>query len=83
MPHITQRHFPKDRLSQGTTQTSLHVRAIQSRATGARHQHRRIYKSSFLKWKPGPQGKVARVGHDHKTHAIFFDLLYEVFPKQK
>jgi len=43
MSRIPQRHFPMDRLSQqGKTQTSLHVRAIRSRATGARHRHRKI-----------------------------------------
>jgi len=31
----------------------------------------------------GPQQTVARMGHDHKTDAIFFDLFHEVFPKQK
>ena len=37
---IPQTHFPKDRLSQqGKTQTNLHVRAIRSRATGARQRH--------------------------------------------
>jgi len=47
---IPQRHFVKDRLlQQGKTQTSLHVRAIRSRANGARHRHRRICKSSLLK----------------------------------
>jgi len=49
---IPKRHFLKDRLSQkGKTQTSLHVRAVRSRATGARHRHRRICESSLLKWK--------------------------------
>jgi len=55
MSQIPQRHFPKDRLSQqGKTQTSLHVRAILPRATGARHRHRKICKSSLLKWKRWP-----------------------------
>jgi len=84
MSQIPQRYFSKDRLSQqGKTQTCLHVRAIQSRASGARHRHRRIYKSSLLKWKHCLQRRVARMGHDHKTDVIFFDLFYEVFPKQK
>jgi len=40
MSQIPQRHLPKDRLSQqGKTQTTLHVRAIRSRAAGARHRH--------------------------------------------
>jgi len=30
-----------------------------------------------------PRPRVARMGHDHKTDAIIFDLFYEVFPKQK
>ena len=49
---IPQRHLPKHRLpQQGKTQISLHVRAIRSRATGARHRHRIICKSSLLNWK--------------------------------
>jgi len=40
-------------------------------------------KLSFLKWKHWPQRRVARMGHDHKIDATcFFDLFYEVFPKQ-
>jgi len=43
MSQIPQRHSPKDRLSQqGKTQTSLRVRAIRSRATGARHRQENL-----------------------------------------
>jgi len=69
---IPQRHFPKDWLSQqGKTQTSLHVSAIRSRATGARHRHRRISKSSLLKWKlwPSTEGSTKQK--------------WKVFPKRK
>jgi len=48
--------------------TATYERAIRSRATGARHRHRRICKSS-LQW---PSTEGARMGHDHKTDAIFF-----------
>jgi len=55
MSQIPQRHFTKDWLSQqGKTQTSLHVRVIRSRTTGARHRHSRICKSNLLKWKHWP-----------------------------
>jgi len=55
MSQIPQRHFPKDRLSQqGKTQTSLHICAIRSRATGAKHRHGRICKPHLLKWKHWP-----------------------------
>ena len=55
MSQIHQRHSPKDRLSQqGRTQTSLHVRAIWSRAIAAKHRHRWICKPSLLKWKHWP-----------------------------
>jgi len=53
MSQIPQRHFPKDRLSQ-QGKTGLHVRAIRSGATRAEHRHRRIWKSSLLKWKHWP-----------------------------
>jgi len=69
---IPQRHFPKDMLSQQRkTQTSLHVRAIRSRATGAAHRHRRMQIKPFSNGNTGPQRRLARVGHDHKTDAIF------------
>jgi len=54
MSQIPQRHFPRPKgwlTQQGTTQTSLRVPPTRSRATGATHQHRRICKSRFLKWK--------------------------------
>jgi len=35
-------------------QSNSNVRAIRSRATGARHRHRRICESSLLKWKHWP-----------------------------
>jgi len=74
MSQIPQRHFPKDRLSQGKTQTSLHVRAIRSRATGARHRHRReSANQAFSSGNTGPQRRVEHMGDDHKTDAIFFD----------
>jgi len=38
---------------------------------------------AFSSGNTGPRPRVARMGHDHKTDAIFFDLFYEVFPKQK
>jgi len=38
---------------------------------------------TFSSRNTGPQRRVAHMGHDHKTDAIFFDLYYEVFPKQK
>ena len=36
--------------------------------------------NSALKHK---ERRAARMDHDHKTDAIFFDLFYEVLPKQK
>ena len=35
-----------------------------------------------MKWKRWPSTEGARMSHEHKTDAIFFDLFYEVFPKQ-
>jgi len=37
---------------------------------------------AFSSGNTGPQGRMARMGHDDKTDAIFFDLVYEVFPKK-
>jgi len=92
MSQISQRHFPKNRLSQqGMTQTSLHVPAIRSRATGARHRHK-----ENLQIKPF---QVVAVAFNEGWHAwattrkadairfrFGFDLLFckmKVFPKRK
>jgi len=51
---IPQRHSPrKGYYNKRILTNSLHVHAIRSWATGARHPHRRICKSSF-KWKHCP-----------------------------
>jgi len=64
MSQIPQRHFSKDWLSQQRkTQTSLHVRATRSRASGAKHRHKRTCNQAFSSGKTGPQWRVARMGH--------------------
>jgi len=84
MLQIPQRHFPKERLSQRKTQTSLQVRAKRTPATGARHRHRGICKSSLLKWKHWPSTEGGTHGaQPQKLMRFFFDLFYEVFPKGK
>ena len=55
------------------------VYAIRSRATGARHRHRRIRKSSLLKWKHWPSRRVARMDHNHKTDTTFFNFFAKCF----
>jgi len=73
MSQIPQKHFPKDRLSQqGKTQTSLHVRATWSRASGGKHRRRRIYKSSPLKWKRWPSTEVGTHGPRPEKWSDFF-----------
>jgi len=84
MSQIPQIHFPNDRLSQqGKSQTSLHVRAIRSRATGARHRHRRICKSSLLKWKHWPSMEDCTHGAQPQNCCDFFQFFCEIIQKQK
>jgi len=83
MSQIPQRHFPNDRSSQqGKTQTSLHVRAIRSRATGARLRHRRICKSSLIKWKHWPSTEGGTQGPQPQNWCDFFQFFCQVFRKQ-
>jgi len=81
MPQIPQRHFPKDRLSQGKTQSTRTRNTIAS--CWARHRHRRICKSSLLKRKHWPSTEGGTHGARRKNWCDFFGLFYEVFPKQK
>jgi len=91
-PQILQRHFPKDSLSQQRkTQTSLHVRATESRATGARYRRRRICKSNLLKWKhwPSREGGTHEPRQQNRCNFLRYILLSvsetkeKVFPKRK
>ena len=54
--------------------TSLHVCAIRSPATGARHR-RRICKSSLLKWKHWPSTEGGAHGPRRKNRCDFFRLV--------
>jgi len=84
MSQIPQRHFPKDWLTQqGKTQTSLHVSTTRSQATGASHRHRRICKSSLLKWKHWPSTEGGTHGPRPQNWCDFFSFFFEVFPKWK
>jgi len=77
MSQIPQRCSPKDRLSQGKTQTSLRVRGKWSRATGARYRQRRTCKSSLLKWKHWPSTEGGTHGpRPEKLMRFVFDLLF-------
>ena len=80
MSQIPQVHFPKDRLSQqGKSQTSLHVRAIRSRATGARQVETLALNGGWHAW--GTTSKLLRF------FSIFLRNVSEtkvkVFPKRK
>jgi len=75
MSQIPQRHFPKDRLShQG--KTSPHVRTLRSRATGARHRHKTICKSSLLKWKHWPSTEAGTHGPRPQNWCDVFSIGY-------
>ena len=70
---------------ESTYLNSLNVCEIRSRVTEARHRHSRICKSSLLKWKHWPLTESAWYAWATTTKLMrfFFNLFYEVFPKQK
>ena len=61
----------------------LHVCVIRSRTTEPNIDIGESAKQAFSSGNTGPQRRVARTVDDEKTDAIFCDLFYEVFPKQK
>jgi len=69
----------------------LHVRAIRSLATRARHRHKRICKSSLLKWKYWPSTQGGAHGPRPQNWCDFFRFVLrrvsetkvKVFPKRK
>jgi len=55
------------------------VYAVQSRATGARHRHRRICKSSLLKWKHWPSTEGGTHGAQPQNWCDFFNFFAKCF----
>ena len=65
------------------SKTHIWYAKIRSRATEADIDVGEFTHQAFSSRNIGPQRSVARMGHDEKSDTIFFDLFYEVFPKQK
>jgi len=78
MSQIPQRHFPKDRLSQG-------LRLVYTYAQYDREllqpdiDIEEFANQAFSSGNTGPQRRVARMGHNLKTDAIFFNFFAKCF----
>jgi len=78
--HSTQ---PTSNNRQAQTYAAQYGRELLEHATEPDIDIGKSANEAFSNGNTGPQRRVARMGHDLKIDAIcFFDLFYEVFPKQ-